>query len=297
MKRPFVISFLCLLGAFALLVWGFAPQPMQQATDEKRYVLLMESDTGTFVMQLRKGMQEAAALQGAQLAVQIVQPEQMEVQAAALAEDAPAAVLLLLTDPQPMMDRLADAKIPAIVVGQLLPGYACVASDDEKAGAELTARALALAEPTGVLWLSDESDARANARVQGAQKAFANQEFSVLPWQEGMAVPTEYSVVIASSSRVTRALADAKAEGILSGAGRVLGVDTGDSRVRDLERGWVSVMAMDSPYAMGYLAVEKCHLLADNPQAEGSHACEVTLIDSENMYGSENVKMVFPLLQ
>ena len=86
--------------------------------------------------------------------------------------------------------------------------------------------------------------------------------------------------------------------------GAVLGVDTGDSRVADLEDGAVTVMALDNPYAMGYLALRKARegvaLTAEQLSAGYSPdpiVVDALLADQQNMYLPENVKQVFPLLQ
>ena len=293
MRRPFVISLVCLAAACALLLWAFNPVPPAPAPAQTRYALLIQSDTGAFLMQLRKGMQEAAAAQGAQLTVQTLGASPAE-QAALLAEEAPSAVLLLLAEPAPMLAALAEAGLPAVVVGQSLPGQVCVASDDRGAGAALMARAQVLAAGGDVLLLADAEDPRAVTRAEGAR---LEAPCAVLSWTEGMVVPGDYAVYVGASERATRALAQAKAQGTLPARASVLGVDTGETRVRDLESGLVAVLAMDAPYAMGYVALEKAAVLARRGAVPASYACPAPLIDGENMYLHEHVKLVFPLLQ
>jgi len=67
--------------------------------------------------------------------------------------------------------------------------------------------------------------------------------------------------------------------------------------VADLEDGHVQVMAMDSPYAMGYTAIGLIPSLVAEKLAPSLHLCRITLVDPSTMYLAENVKLVFPLLQ
>ena len=296
MKRPLTVSLLCLLGALALLFWGFNPSGSSQPPPERRYVLLIESDTGTFLMQLRKGMQEAVALQGARLTVEIVAGDPA-VQAREVAAVSPTAVLLLLTRPALMLEALAEVDIPAVVIGQTIRGQVCVISDDEDGGAAYVYRALEMAEAEQILLLTDEEDPRAVARSFGALAKASPKKIQTMSWSPEMEIPSGYSVFLAASTRVTQWLAMAKAEGRLAAESAVLGVDTGDSRVQDLEQGYAEALLMDNPYAMGFLAIEKAQMLAESQLIPSLHFYPSPLIDLGNMHLIENVKLVFPLLQ
>ncbi len=296
MKKPVLVSLLCVLAVLALLVWGFRAQKVVSRPVEKQYVLLVESDTGSFLMQLRKGIQEAAALHNARVTVQNAHLPPLEM-ARQLADGGVSAAMLLLSQPEPMAEALSQAGIPAVVVTEALPQYLCVASDDFQAGAALMDRALALAEPSRILLITAEGDARAQSRAAGAQAQYQDQPVAVQHWLPGGPLPTGDQVVIATNSALTHLLAAAKLDGDFSKDCQVLGVDTGDHRVSDLESGLVSALLMDNPYAMGYTAMTQAMLLSQGAASPTTHRLAVPLIDISNMYLMENVKMVFPLLQ
>ena len=295
MRKPLLISLVCILGALALLLWGFNQAPAELDAAPSRYVLLIESDTGSFLMQLRKGMQEAAAAHGAYLAVQIVSPD-AAAQAAELADAGFTAAILLLDDPAPMLEALKPKGIPALIVGQIVRGQVCIISDDEGAGLQLLQRALSLALPEQVLLLTDAADPRAMGRVAGAIELARHNSVLTLPWVGELPIQP-FRVMVGASAHITRQLAEAKAAGALSADCLILGVDTGDSRVQYLERGLVSAFTADNPYAMGYLAAEKARLLTMDQLSPSLFASSAPLIDIQNMYLHENVKLVFPLLQ
>lgn len=296
MKKPVLISLVCLLGAMALLVWGFGEQQPDPAPAQSHYVLLIENDTGTFLMQLRKGMQEAAAMQGARLTVQAAFGDP-RAQAAELAKSDTTAALLLLSDPTPMLAALSEVGIPALLVGATLRAQVCVITDDAKAGAELMQRALLMAEPTRILLVTDGEDARARERTLGAAELSKQNGIQTFAWMEGKPLPQGFDCFVAMGSRVTQALASAKESGALPMDALLLGVDTGDNRAKDLESGCVSALVMDNPYAMGFVAIEKARQLSQGLLVPSLHTCVPVLIEPQNMYLSENVKMVFPLLQ
>jgi len=296
MKKPGVISLMCVLAAIAMFIWGFNLQPPEPVVTENRYVLLIDNDTGAFLMQLRKGLQEAASSQGARVSVQNLSAN-VSVQAAEFSASGVTAVILLLVHPEPMLLALSEAGVPVVVVGQALNGQVCVMGDDGTAGLVLMDRALSMAVPSRVLVIADVEDSRSGARMESIQNHLSHDQLQTLFWNEDVSIPADVDVLVSLSRRSTRALADARASGLIPGNYTILGVDTGDNRALDLEGGLVSALVVDNPYAMGYIALEKARLLADGDLPPFLYVCEMPLIDRQNMYLIENVKLVFPLLQ
>lgn len=296
MKKPLLVSLVCLVASAALLIWGFQAPAAPAAPREIQVALLVESDTGSFLMQLRKGMQEAAASGSVQIAVQKLQPDPAA-QARELAQRGTSAALLLLENPRPMLAALQEAGIPALLIGQLLRGQICVTGDDGACGQALLARALTLAEPSRVLWLREEEDPRGKERTAGAEALLRQSGVATLPWPQSLETLASFDVLVASTQAVTRGLSALKGNGSLPQKVALLGMDTGDSRVADLEEKRVQVMAIDSPYAMGYIALELVPGLLAGELPPSVHTSPLTLVDPENMYLAENVKLVFPLLQ
>ena len=66
-KKPFVLMAVCIAATVVLLAWGFAPGKPSADAAGPSLALIIESDTGAFLMQLRKGMSEAADALGKRL--------------------------------------------------------------------------------------------------------------------------------------------------------------------------------------------------------------------------------------
>jgi len=296
MKKPGVISLACILAAIALFIWGFNLQHPEPEISENRYVLLIDNDTGAFLMQLRKGLQEAASIQGERVSVQSLSAN-VAAQAAEFSASSVTAVILLLVNPEPMLLALSETGVPVVVVGQAIDGYVCVTGNDAGAGLVLLDRALSMAAPSSVLIITDEEDPRSRVRVDSIQETLQQNQLLTLQWSDDVYIPAGFSVLVSMSRRSTRVLADGVASGTLPSDYHILGVDTGDNRALDLEGGLVSALVVDNPYAMGYIALEKARLLANGNLPTSLYTCEMPLIDRQNMYLNENVKLVFPLLQ
>ena len=54
MKRPLGIALIFLALAAGLLIWGFGDVPAAPVPAPLRYTLVIEDDTGSFLMQLQK---------------------------------------------------------------------------------------------------------------------------------------------------------------------------------------------------------------------------------------------------
>lgn len=284
MKKPIIISVLCVALTIVLLLWGFRQSETAQPKAAESYALVIANDTGSFVMQLRKGLQQAANESGATLAV------------CTLAEAAKmtglSGAILWLDDPAEALNRLSG--VPVVVVGQSLDGVPCVLGDDQSGGEQLLEHALALCPAKAILLICDDEDEHALRRSAAARALAAQRGVDAAPYGEPLPLSSKYLTAVALSPRATRALIAMKREGLFSGL--ALGVDTGDDRVENLESGMMTAMALDSPYAMGYIAFQKARALHEGGPAE-SAVTRVLLATQSNMYLSENVKQVFPLLQ
>ncbi len=295
MRKPILIAIVCVAASLCLLFFGFTFSAPKTETPSPSYALLIQDDTGTFLMQLRKGMQEAAAAQGARLAVETLSTD-LTAQAQALADQGITGALLWMDDPRPMVTACEEAQLPCIVIGQEIRGQICVLSEDSWAGFLLMERAYALREDGQSIGLiAQEDDLHAKDRISGAHTLIQRSPVKVLPWPQEASALEAYDVLVAFTGEATAALADMKAAGLLAPGCQVLGVDTGDRRTEDLESGSVQAMIFDNPYAMGYMSIEKAKDL--ETLSPSVHTCTPSLIDTETMYLMENVKQVFPLLQ
>ncbi|MDD3337088.1 MAG: hypothetical protein PHI98_16520 [Eubacteriales bacterium] len=285
MKKPIMISAFCIALAAALLFWGFRWSGSIPPQEEKTYGLTIQSDTGSYVMQLRKGMQQAADELGVRLEVYT--------QSEARQADGLAGAVLWLEQPSAEAERLKSLGIPVSIVGQTLPGFACVLGDAESAGKQLALYALSQADKAHIVLLTDDVDEGAAARSRAALAVAKAENVAILGYLPDMGLPENCDLVVTVSQRATLDMIQRKRNQTFKGM--VLGVDTGESRSYDLEEGVIDAMALDSPYAIGYLALYQAYGLANGDSVSNDYA-KVLLATRENMYLSENVKQVFPLL-
>ena len=76
---------------------------------------------------------------------------------------------------------------------------------------------------------------------------------------------------------------------------RVVAFDSNVVSIGMLETGEVDVLIVQNPYAMGYLGVEYAAMLLNGEKVKETHVdTTTTLITRENMYKSENQKVLFP---
>ncbi len=289
MKRQLLLSVVCVAAALLVLLWGFGQGAPAVPPPPEAYWLVIEDDTGTFLMQLRKGMRQAVDEQDARL--EVAGEEGLD------GAETVTAALLLMEEPERWLKRHGEeAGFPLLVIGREIAGYPCVTTDDEKAAVRLAERAKSMAAGGRTALILDDEDDRAALRSQAARTWAGEHEVAVLSYgEDGLRLPEGCRAVAAMGRRSTSALAGLKRTGAYTGA--VLGVDTGDSRVADLESGAVDVMALDNPYAMGYLALAEAKQASAGDVSPKTIRVEALLADRENMYLPENVKQVFPLLQ
>lgn len=273
-KHSWLLIAFCLTATVLLLVWGFGQGGASKQQEASLYALVIENDTGPFLMQLRKGISDAAAMAGASLTV-VSRDDPLPAQAQA--------VLLWLDSPQAWVDA-HPTQLPVYVIDGRARGCPSISMDDKAAVVALLSRAQKLAAPLAVI--TDDDSTRSLRRSTQAAALAGIYNCDLIAYQPGMGWPEGYQTVVALSGRATAALA------AQSGNKTLLGFDTGDDRATLLENGTVAVMALDKPYALGGLAVQ-----AAQARSADDVAVTALLADKQNMYLPENVKQVFPLLQ
>ena len=296
MRRVLILSGVCLLACAVLMLWGFAGTGARTVQGEPMEVLLLvEDDTGSFPMQLRKGLQEAVQGLGGRLSVETP---------AGIPPDAPDdtflpydAVCLLMPQPKSLLDKLKSLSIPAILLDEEIRGESCVIFDEEEGARQLGLLA-ARTQPAGSLHIwADEADPVQALRLKGLLKAFEGRQTLIhtkdaLPRQmEGAAC------LLALSGGKTQQAAAWKSEGALPGELPLYGFDGGEASVKLMEDGLLQAAAASSPYAMGYTAGTMLGLLPGDQFKPSLRLVALRLVTPETLYDAENVKEMFPLLQ
>jgi hypothetical protein len=296
-KRVMTLSVVCLLACAGLLIWGFANSTAQQPQgDIPEVLLLVADDTGSFPMQLKKGLQEAVQSLGGRLSVETL---------AAVPPNAPDeaflpydAVYLLTADPKALLDRLSGLAIPAILLNEEIRGENGVIFGEEEGALQLGLMALGQKYSGSLHILVDQDDPRQSLRLKGLMTAFEGHEMllhapgSVQPKQLQNAV-----CIFALSGRMMEQAAAWKAAGVLPLNLPLYGFEGEDSRVRLMEEGLVQAVAVSSPYAMGYTAGNMLRLMQNGELKPSVSLVSLRLVTPETLYDADNVKEMFPLLQ
>ncbi len=296
MRRVVILSGVCLLLCAGLMIWGFAGTGPQQARIKPMEVLLLAADdTGSFPMQLRKGLQEAVQGLGGRLHTETL---------AGIPRDAPDeaflpydAVFLLMPQPKAMLERLAGLSIPAILLGEEIRGENCVIFNEEEGARQLGLLAARQQREGSLHILANQADPVQALRLKGLMKALEGRE---LVLHEGGALPGQLygaACVLALSGDMMEQAAALKKAGELPGGLSLYGFEGEEARVKLMEEGLLQAVSAGSPYAMGYTAGEMLKLLQKGELKPSVRLVALRLVTPETLYDAENVKEMFPLLQ
>ena len=299
MNKAWFISAACLLLAAGLMAWGFSGHSEAPAGGERFYALLAD-DLGTEVLQLKHGAQEAANELGAEIQfltaarnqpLELAYLEKLE----EVAQARPDGIILPAGAESTLPRALEIGKAQGFPVVCLFEtgeaGAISVVTDFEALGVMLGESALnrgdvgeAVALLTGEPWeelvlkgLRDRLPRAEGVRVDGK-----------IMVAERVAALAPGSAVFALNPQLTLRLA------AVAGSRQCWGLDPGDARVALLADGVMQGLAFQMPYAQGYQAVREAH--GKRMEAHGVMVPS-RVVTRENMYHSENVKLMFPLLQ
>jgi len=307
MKRPVIISVLCLIASLAVMFFGFRGSQAKTPAKTKTITLLTQEDTGSFLLQLRYGAEAAAAEVGDKLSISTLNRDDPATQIAALQADGIAAILLYGSDDALTRQVKAvckELRLPLTLLDREEVGSACVATDETLAGTLAVQRVQTLGV-TDVVFLTDNS-LMAAKRLRGATDALEGSLADVEIWDgwtNATALPEKVqkltargACVIALTGDATLAALRLQANGLLNAANAIIGMDPGSDRVSLVENGQVSALILPAPYTMGYRGYRLAETMLHGGKAE-SVTVEPKLITLTNLYSPENVKVAFPLLQ
>lgn len=292
MRKIVLLCVISLISVAVLMLTTLqGPGSPEQGTVEKHIVLLTDTQTGSFYMQVRQGAQEAAEYLGARLQTAMIDWDNLSSQAAALAQNSVTAAILYLDETQ-----IPDALSAVLKENHLRFAALNLEAGDLHIVRDVQADAKTIADAAkdlkcSRLLLSGDDDILASA----VQEAWDG-DIRVLRGTAGVtADPGDCLVAMTSAS--AKALLALKQGGQLAADTPLLCVDTGETRAEDLESGLVSGMLLIKPYTIGYLALQ--HALALDSTRSGILTIPVpsALVTRQTMYQPQNAYTVFPLLQ
>lgn len=275
LNKSLMLCLLCLVAALVLMAWGFRT-PREAAAEKPRYFALLTEDTGTDVMQFKQGAQVAAKEVGATVTFLTCAgdvPISGALHMLIASIDADANGIILPKGGEAVKGDALSLGIPVVCLFET--DTLCVAADMRAMGGALAEAARAAGDVGEYSVYMDTSPAEGEM-LEGLQAALKGENISINP-------DTPTGTVFALNANATLALADVP--GV-----HLWGVDPGDARVKLLAEGRARGLIMSMPYAQGYQAV---FALKGGLEAR----VPTRVVTRDTMYASENVKLMFPLLQ
>ncbi|MDD3411591.1 MAG: substrate-binding domain-containing protein, partial [Eubacteriales bacterium] len=254
-------------------------------------LMLTQTDTGSYLLQLRNGVEDAASELGARLTVATFSGDALS-QLTALKENGISAVLFYPTDDTalPSVKAACEAlSLPLTLLGRAADGFAYAASGEREAGALAAQEARRLGGGQAVVL--DGS----GRRLEGAKEAGGSivlESGEPGTWsQAAHRLLSEGACVAALTEEATLAAAEWKQSGLLTCA--IVGMDPGPERAALLENGTLAAEVLPVPYAIGYAGMKA----ACQPEtAVSRQTLAPRLITLETLYDARNVKLSFPLI-
>ena len=245
-------------------------------------VLLVEDDTGAFLLQVKQGAQQAATQAGCTLTQEPLSGETLAETAQRWSQRKATAALLLTEDAvlRAEAEAALDAVgVPVVVLRDEETRTVYAAMDERQAGMLLAD----FAKAYGRVYLVGDAPQRLEGALSALRQEQAVTEGNALP------APGEDACVVALTGKETRRLAAMREAGELTA--RLVGMDPGEERVQLMAEGAVDALAVETPYALGYMAMQ----MALSGETEACLLPYKLVVPSE-MYDAKNVKLVFPLL-
>lgn len=282
MRKSILISTAMVLGVLALLLFGLAPEPAADALPPGPVVLLVEDDTGAFLLQVKQGAQQAAAQAGCELIQETAAGNTLRETVDQWARRGTTAALLLMEDEDLCREAAAafqHAGVPVVTLAGETEEGASAVMNQRQAG-ELLA---GFAGSEGRVYLFGD----APERLAGALGVLDPERVAAEP--AALPQPGEQASVLALTGEATQRLAALKSEGVFTAP--LAGMDPGEERVALMASGAVDALVLETPYAMGYAAMEMALAGETSPQM-----LPYRLVPREEMYEAQHVKLMFPLL-
>ena len=299
MNKAWFISVACLLLAVGLMVWGLSVRSEEPVRGAHYYALLAD-DLGTEVLQLKHGAQEAANEFGAEIEFLTVARNQPLEQAymeklEEVARSQPDGIILPAGAESTLIRALEIGKLLSIPVVCLFEtgeaGAVSVMADFETLGMMMGERAMDAGNVgESVALLTGEPQEKQllkglRDKIPHTEEIYFDGKTMVA---EMIAALSQEATIFALTPQLTLRVA------AVAWNRQCWGMDPGEMRVALLEDGMMQGLAFQMPYAQGYQAVRAAYekRLEDHRVIVSSR-----VVTRDTMYLSENVKLMFPLLQ
>jgi ABC-type sugar transport system substrate-binding protein len=282
-KNKYILAALPLVAALVFILISFIPTENKPDITERTLLIATDDDTGFSFLQLREGAQAAASKNFS--IVHVLSTKRNSLQ---LKDIKPDAVIVSMKESAARASFIEKIKdIPYIIVNNTDEN---AFRPDEKAGAIELCQATP--EHMSIVSVFSEDNFAVDLRLEGLKSVFPGMEIHRL--SPGTPLPYDIQLrraCLALDKTATEYLIMLKELGKLPSTQLILGYDIGSSAVEDIFSGRVYALLMDSPYSLGYKAATE--VLTGIKQTPPSGR----VITKSNMFDSENVRLMFPLLQ
>ncbi|MDO5021833.1 MAG: hypothetical protein Q4E07_00660 [Eubacteriales bacterium] len=282
-KNNYFMVFLPLIVASVLILLSFFPIGEKPAVKERTLLIATDDDTGFSFLQLREGAQAAAAKNFS--IVHVLSTKRSSLQ---LKDIKPNAAIVFMKK-SALRDNFVQkiSNIPYIIIDNTDEN---AFRPNEKAGAIELAKALP--EHRSVFAVYADEDFTVNLRLEGLKSVFP--DIDLYKINKESPLPAHVKLMracIALDKSATEYLIQLKNTGKLPSTQLILGYDIDARVVEDIFSGKIYALLMDSPYSLGYKAATEVLTGVKQDPPIGR------VITKSNMFDSENVRLVFPLLQ
>ena len=292
MKRVIVLSILCATLALFLIIWGFgAGKNTSPPAAVPHALLLVENDTGTYLMQLRKGLQEAVQERNGQLSVERL-PFSGTVPSLTI-DPVPTVIYLLSDQPSDYLESLHKTGCPLVILGQEVRGETCVIPGDEEGGRLAGEHLSKFLQNDALSIVTDEGESSSAQRLKGLISGLGRGENKVYPYQEfDKDKLNKSSAVVALSQQALLKILNLRQ---MDGPA-IYGFDADDTRLKLMEEGSLAGIVTHNPYALGYIAGSLLDAIRLGEFKPSLHYGPMQLVTAKTLYDAGNVKLMFPLL-
>ena len=293
MKRVIVLSILCVTLALFLIIWGFSAgeDASSPPASVPHALLLVENDTGTYLMQLRKGLQEAVQERNGQLSVERLPIPGTD---AALIVDSGLTIIYLLCDqPEGYLDLLHKTGCPLVILGQEIRGETCVIPNQEEGGRLAGEHLSQVVENDSLCIVTDDRESSSNMRLKGLISGLGSSQYLTYSYREfdKDKLNKSSAVVALSQQALSKVLSLRQMD-----SPAIYGFDGEDNRLKLMEEGSLAGIVTDNPYALGYIAGSLLNDIRMGEFKPSLHYGPMTLVTAQTLYDAANVKLMFPLL-
>ncbi len=287
---------------------------------EVALVLKTTVETAEFWSEVMDGVEAAAEEFGAELSVTCAPSEtSIDEQIALLAEAVaarPDVIVLAASDYDRLagpVDAAVEAGIPVLTMDSDVNTprrTAFIASDSVEIGRQLGTQLLALVDEGEIAIISHSQVASSGIdRAAGAAESLAARPaIEVIGTYDcgndleeagrlARRLLTEYPELrgfVCTNEVCNRGVAAELAAQDLAGKIMIVGCDNSQEQIQYLEQNAIQAIVIQRPFNMGYTAVEQAVLVAHGEDVPSFTEIPCVTITQDNMYNSENQKLLFP---